>query len=364
MHRAACTSYRHRESPGRHGTEGGTAGRTRSELESRAGRRPYRDFGGWTRWRDNESSARDWAAQSNSGANPAAGATSWGPERDFQALCTVDALVAHAARLASARQSDDVRDRERSALVSYFRDIAAIPTLTKDHEVLLAKEIEASTRAFREGMRSIPLTAREVVGDLARAQGRRARDRQDVGVVRLGLAGRRRSDRARRRRALEGRGAAAPARRPRVGRQAHRREGSRQDAGAARPQARASASKRPTSRCRSSAASACRLLEVRREAQRAQRDAAPGRVAPQRARRVGRAERRAGARRRARDEDRHRPRDLPAPHGADRGLVAPADGGEEHLRPAQPEAGRRDRQGLPQHGDHLPGPDPGREPRA
>jgi RNA polymerase primary sigma factor len=86
-----------------------------------------------------------------------------GAGTDFQALCTVDALVAHAARLASARQSDDVRDRERSALVSYFRDIAAIPTLTKDHEVLLAKEIEASTRAFREGMRSIPLTAREVV---------------------------------------------------------------------------------------------------------------------------------------------------------------------------------------------------------
>ena len=84
-----------------------------------------------------------------------------GAGSDFQALCTVDALVAHAARLASARQGDDVRDRERSALVSYFRDIAAIPTLTKDHEVLLAKEIEASTGAFREGMRSIPLTARD-----------------------------------------------------------------------------------------------------------------------------------------------------------------------------------------------------------
>jgi RNA polymerase primary sigma factor len=87
-----------------------------------------------------------------------------GAGSDFQALCTVDALVAHAARLANARQGDDVRDRERSALVSYFRDIAAIPTLTKDHEVLLASIPLASTRAFREGMRSIPLTAREVVG--------------------------------------------------------------------------------------------------------------------------------------------------------------------------------------------------------
>jgi RNA polymerase primary sigma factor len=87
-----------------------------------------------------------------------------GAETDFQALATVDQLVAHAARLATLRTADDARDRERNALVSYFRDIAAIPTLTKDHEVLLAKEIEASTRAFREGMRSIPLTAREVIG--------------------------------------------------------------------------------------------------------------------------------------------------------------------------------------------------------
>src|SRR5512147_2009822 len=86
-----------------------------------------------------------------------------GVETDFQALGTVDQLVAHAARLATLRTADDPRDRERSALVSYFRDIAAIPTLTKEHEVLLAKEIEASTRAFREGMRSIPLTAREVM---------------------------------------------------------------------------------------------------------------------------------------------------------------------------------------------------------
>jgi len=86
-----------------------------------------------------------------------------GAETDFQALATVDQLVAHAARLATMRTTEDARDRERSALVSYFRDIAAIPTLTKEHEVLLAKEIEASTRAFREGMRSIPMTAREVI---------------------------------------------------------------------------------------------------------------------------------------------------------------------------------------------------------
>jgi len=87
-----------------------------------------------------------------------------GVETDFAALGTVDALVANAARLQSARTGDDaLRERERSALVSYFRDIAAIPTLTKEHEVLLAKEIEASTLAFREGIRSIPMTASEVI---------------------------------------------------------------------------------------------------------------------------------------------------------------------------------------------------------
>ena len=86
-----------------------------------------------------------------------------GAETDFAAIATVDQLVAHAARWTVARAGDDVRDRERSALVSYFRDIATIPTLTKDHEVLLAKEIEASTLAFRQGMRSIPMVADEVI---------------------------------------------------------------------------------------------------------------------------------------------------------------------------------------------------------
>ncbi len=87
-----------------------------------------------------------------------------GVETDGAAIETVDDLVRNAARLQSMRASEDaLRDRERSALVSYFRDIAAIPTLTKEHEVLLAKEIEASTLAFREGMLSVPLVAVEVV---------------------------------------------------------------------------------------------------------------------------------------------------------------------------------------------------------
>jgi RNA polymerase primary sigma factor len=114
----------------------------------RAATRPTKGLGGTIKQRSESGGRRD----------------ELGAETDFQALETVDQLVAHAARLANTRAGDDVRDRERSALVSYFRDIAAIPTLTKEHEVLLAKEIEASTRAFRDGMRSIPMTAREVVG--------------------------------------------------------------------------------------------------------------------------------------------------------------------------------------------------------
>jgi hypothetical protein len=61
-------------------------------------------------------------------------------------------------------KADDSRSFERGALVSYFRDIANIPTLQKEHEVLLAKEIEAATRDFRQAILSIPWTATEVVG--------------------------------------------------------------------------------------------------------------------------------------------------------------------------------------------------------
>jgi len=61
-------------------------------------------------------------------------------------------------------KADDSRSFERGALVSYFRDIASIPTLQKEHEVLLAKEIEAATRDFRQAILSIPWTATEVVG--------------------------------------------------------------------------------------------------------------------------------------------------------------------------------------------------------
>ncbi len=64
-------------------------------------------------------------------------------------------------RLNTAGESQ--RSSERGALVSYFRDIAEIPTLGKEDEVLLAKEIEAATLAFRDGMMNVPWTAKKAV---------------------------------------------------------------------------------------------------------------------------------------------------------------------------------------------------------
>jgi RNA polymerase primary sigma factor len=55
------------------------------------------------------------------------------------------------------------RFEEREPLASYFGDIADIPTLKKEEEVLLAKEIQSATRDFRETLLSVHLSAREVV---------------------------------------------------------------------------------------------------------------------------------------------------------------------------------------------------------
>jgi RNA polymerase primary sigma factor len=84
---------------------------------------------------------------------------------------TDDATVKSARAIGGVRvdprrlntSGESTRSSERGALVSYFRDIAEIPTLGKEEEVLLAKEIEAATLAFREGMIRIPWTAVEAV---------------------------------------------------------------------------------------------------------------------------------------------------------------------------------------------------------
>ena len=73
----------------------------------------------------------------------------------------VDRVRVRTDRLNTQKDSD--RSGERGSLVSYFRDIAEIPTLTKEQEVMLAKEIEAATLEFREGILRIPWSGAEAV---------------------------------------------------------------------------------------------------------------------------------------------------------------------------------------------------------
>jgi RNA polymerase primary sigma factor len=84
-----------------------------------------------------------------------------GAETDGHAVRSVGGVRVDPRRLNTTTESQ--RSSERGALVSYFRDIADIPTLGKEEEVLLAKEIEAATLAFRELITTIPWTAREAV---------------------------------------------------------------------------------------------------------------------------------------------------------------------------------------------------------
>ena len=96
--------------------------------------------------------------------------------------------------------TESQRSSERGALVSYFRDIAEIPTLKKEEEVLLAKEIEAAVLAFREGMVAVPWTSMEAVriwsglksenratGKMCESFGSGSPEGQDLGAVIDGL---------------------------------------------------------------------------------------------------------------------------------------------------------------------------------
>lgn len=58
---------------------------------------------------------------------------------------------------------DDEVARNRNTLLSYFNDIAAIPTLTKEEEGMLAKEMESATFDMRAGILAAPFTWREAV---------------------------------------------------------------------------------------------------------------------------------------------------------------------------------------------------------
>ncbi len=80
-------------------------------------------------------------------------------KREPLATGTVEKQPMATPRTAVMARRDD-RARDRSSLVSYFNDIGTIPTLTKEMEVILAKEIEAATLELKAGIRSIPYTAK------------------------------------------------------------------------------------------------------------------------------------------------------------------------------------------------------------
>jgi len=87
-----------------------------------------------------------------------------GAETDREAVIDsgpIDRVRVRRERLNTEGESE--RSGERGSLVSYFRDIAEIPTLAKEQEVLLAKEIEAATLEFREGILRLPWAAAEAV---------------------------------------------------------------------------------------------------------------------------------------------------------------------------------------------------------
>jgi hypothetical protein len=53
-------------------------------------------------------------------------------------------------------------------LVAYFADIAHIPTLSREEQMLAAKELEEATRVFQQALYRVPWVATEVVGRWSR----------------------------------------------------------------------------------------------------------------------------------------------------------------------------------------------------
>ncbi len=86
-----------------------------------------------------------------------------GSSTDAELVNTPEEIDLPAARKGLPNQPEADQSHGPDALVSYFGDIAHIPTLQKEHEVLLAKEIESATHYFLEAILSIPWTAEEMV---------------------------------------------------------------------------------------------------------------------------------------------------------------------------------------------------------
>ncbi|MDJ0785272.1 MAG: sigma-70 family RNA polymerase sigma factor [Myxococcota bacterium] len=71
--------------------------------------------------------------------------------------------MASIAQTKSNETSRHEGSRTGTPLVSYFADIAHIPTLNREEQLLLAKEVESATSGLREALYRIPWYGREVV---------------------------------------------------------------------------------------------------------------------------------------------------------------------------------------------------------
>ena len=278
----------------------------------------------------------------------------------------IDSEPAGRVRVRSDRsntQKDSDRSGERGSLVSYFRDIAEIPTLKKEQEVLLAKEIEAATLEFREGILRIPWSAAEAVriwqglrsenratGKMCESFGSGSPEGEDLGARIDAVLGRIETLLAKRDKALA------------VGDLAEVRK---HDVRAARLLKEADLSMQIMGRMRR------QLGQHRRRVRQLVREIDGLRSAKRTPRsESGRKRRDEGAQRsRVQLAELERQLGMPAaefvPHvGRLESAYERLTEVEERLRAAQPEARRGHREGLPEHGHRLPGPDPGGQHRA
>ena len=239
-------------------------------------------------------------------------------DRQTTAATEVEARGPQGATASFAAEDLDP-GRERRPLESYFQEIGGTRTLRREEEVYLAKELEAATAALRDSLYRIPCSSRHVVArwDALRALSHTgAKLSESMGDEETGEIAARVERAVKKLRVLLAERDKSPEAARHQGRRAQRREDRRRDrtraalAGRARRAARA------------------RLRDRQGDAGRPQ-----GQQPPARSRARGRRRRKLGwssastiGPRRPRAHDR----------------------GEEPLHRAQPEARRRDREGLPE----------------
>ena len=157
---------------------------------------------------------REQRPTKSSASRPAA---ELGAETDAQAVRRPSGIESSKVRPERLNtQNESERSSERGTLVSYFRDIAEIPTLVKEQEVILAKEIEAATLEFRDAMISVPWTAMEAVriwtklqsegratGKMCESFGSGSPEGEDLGAKMDGLMGKTQAALLKREKAVE-----------------------------------------------------------------------------------------------------------------------------------------------------------------